>query len=151
MGLIVKNLAAVMANLARTESKVHKGSLKALRDSAEVIVKAAKANAPVDDGHLVACIVASEIRERTALGRFGQITVNVGVDASKLASDSGIAYDYSVPMHEEEYNLGPKSEQKQASSPGVVVGSKFLERAFADKEREVRALMEAALRASVTK
>lgn len=147
MGLIVKNLAGVLTNFSREEKRVEKGSLLALREAANLVVMAAKLNAPVDEGDLEGAITAVEDRSRTSLGRFGVTTIRVGVDTSKLDLDSRKGYDYSIRMHEDpNYNLGPLSEAKQATLAGVTVGYKYLERALKDNERLVRQRMEAAIK-----
>lgn len=150
MGLTVKNLAGVLMNFAREEKKVQKGSIQALREAANLVVMAAKLNAPVDEGDLEGAISAMEDRSRTALGRFGVTTIKVGVDTSKLDLDSRKGYDYSIRMHEDpNYKLGPLSEAKQATLAGVTVGYKYLERALKDNERLVRQRMEAAIKRNI--
>lgn len=150
MGLIVKNLAGVLKSFARQESKVQKGSLLALREAANLVVMAAKLNAPVDEGDLEGAISAIEERNRTSLGRFGVTVIKVGVDTSKLDLGSRNGYDYSIRMHEDpDYKLGPLSEAKQATLGGVTVGYKYLERALKDNERLARQRMEAIIKRSV--
>lgn len=150
MGLTVKNLAGVLMNFAREEKKVQKGSILALREAANLVVMAAKLNAPVDEGDLEGAISAIEDRSRTALGQFGVTTIRVGVDTSKLDLDSRKGYDYSIRMHEDpNYKLGPLSEAKQATLAGVTVGYKYLERALKDNERLVRQRMEAAIKRNI--
>lgn len=149
MGIKVKGLKGVLAKMARTEKKVLDHSLAALRKQAQLVVMMAKLNAPIDKGDLENAIVAREKRERTALGRFGQVVIEVGVDTSLL--DLGIreGFDYSIEMHEGDYNLGPRSQIKQDHLPGVTVGYKYLERALKDSERQIRAQMEQAVRQAV--
>lgn len=145
MGVRVTGLGKVLANLARTEAKVQAGSLAALRESAKEIRDLARLNAPVDTGDLEKAIVTIEVRERTALGRFGQTTIEVGVDPSKLNLEEHGGFDYSIPMHEGVYNLGPKSEAKQ-SGQAEQVGPKYLERALKALQAKIRRNMEDAVR-----
>lgn len=145
MGLIVKGLQAVQARISRTETKVMDGSLRALRAMADLVVAEARRNAPVDTGDLENAIVAIEERERTSLGQFGQISIRVGVDVTKLQLHLHKGFDYSIPMHEDpNYNLGPRSEAKQ-NAQGNVVGYKYLERALKDNEAEIRRRVEKAI------
>lgn len=146
MGLIVKGLKAVQAKISRSEVKVLDGSLRALRAMGELVAKEARLNAPVDTGDLENAIVTIEERGRNALGQFGQVTIRVGVDTSKLRLELHKGFDYSVPMHEDpDYNLGPKSEAKQ-SALGNTVGYKYLERALRENEAEVRRRVEQAVK-----
>lgn len=148
MGLIVKNLKTVLERMARSEAKVEKGSLDALRKAAARVTQGAKDRAPVDDGFLEDSITTKEVQERTSLGRFGQITIEVGVDSAKLRATSGNPHDYSVEMHEDVYELGPKSQAKDDSS-SVGVGPKFLERAWQADEADIRREMQEAIKRSL--
>lgn len=148
MGLIVKGLQAVQARISRTEERVQDNSLKAMRAMAELVVKAAKMNAPIDTGDLEGAIEAIEERERTVQGRFGQTTIRVGVNTEKLQLELHRGFDYSIPMHEDTYNLGPRSAIKQ-SILGNTVGYKYLERALRDNEAEIRRRVEAAIKGAI--
>lgn len=146
MGLKITGADTVKRNLARTEQKAKAGSLQGLRDAAQIIVEEARKNAPIDTGDLEKAIVAVESRERTALGRFGQTQIQVGVDISKLKLEEHGGYDYSIRMHEDpNYNLGPLSQAKQEGSSNTV-GYKYLARALKDKSKEARAAIESAIR-----
>jgi len=125
------------------------GSLSALRAMAKLVVAEAVRNAPVDTGELENAIVAIEERSRTDLGQFGQITIRVGVDVTKLDLEAHGGYDYSIRMHEDpNYNLGPKSEAKQAGQ-GNTVGYKYLERALKDTQEEIRRRVEKAIKEGI--
>lgn len=137
MGLIVKNLKAIKARLARSENKVMDGSLRALRAMGELVAKEARLNAPVDTGELEDAITTIEERTRNSRGQFGQVTIKVGVDVSKLKLEDHKGYDYSIAMHDGVYKLGPLSQEKQ-DSQGNIVGYKYLERALRDNEKKVR-------------
>ncbi|MEG0062979.1 MAG: HK97 gp10 family phage protein [Pseudomonas sp.] len=137
MGLIVKGLKGVMARISRSEKRVMDGSLSALRAMAELVATEARLNAPVDTGELENAISTIEDRTRNSKGQFGQVTIRVGVDTSKLKLEDHKGYDYSIPMHEGTYNLGPKSQAKQ-DAQGNIVGPKYLERALRDNEKKVK-------------
>lgn len=145
MGLIVKGLKGVMARISRSEKRVMDGSLSALRAMAELVRDEARLNAPRDTGDLEGAIDTFEERVRNAKGQFGQVTIRVGVDVSKLKLEDHAGYDYSIPMHEDhEYKLGPKSQAKQ-DGQGNIVGYKYLERALRDNEKKVRAAVSKAV------
>lgn len=145
MGLRVSGLSKVLANMKRTEERVQKGSLEALRQAAKEVVALARKFAPIDDGDLTEAISAQEVRERTSLGRFGQIEIRVGVDVSKLNLEKRKGFDYSIPMHEGSYNLGPLSRIKQAGQ-SEQVGPKYLSRALQQLKGKLTKDMEEAIR-----
>lgn len=150
MGLKIKGLSAVLRKFQRTEETMNRAGLAAMRDAAKVIVMAAKLRAPVDTGDLENAIVAQERRSRNGLGQFGSVTIEVGVDQSKLNLEDHAGFDYSIRMHEDpNYNLGPKSQVKQAALPGVQVGYKYLKRALDDTRELVEMRMEIALKKAV--
>lgn len=149
MGLKVEGLGKVLKNFSRTEARVLQGSLDGLRAAAALVVEEARKNAPVDTGELEKAIVANETRERTSLGRFGQIKIQVGVDVSLLNLSQHAGFDYSIRMHEDPgYKLGPLSEAKQNSSSNTV-GYKYLTRALKDTDAQCKAIMAQAVRGSV--
>lgn len=150
MGLKIKGLSSVLRKFQRTEETMSRAGLAAMRDAAKVVVMAAKLRAPVDTGDLENAIVAQERRSRNGLGQFGSVTIEVGVDQSKLNLEEHGGFDYSIRMHEDpNYNLGPKSQVKQAALPNVQVGYKYLKRALDDTRELVEMRMEIALKKAV--
>lgn len=148
MGLRVRGLSEVLKNMRRTEAKVLKGSLDALRKAAKEVVALTKKMVPVDTFALDKAVSSEELRERTSLGRFGQVTISVGVDMSKLDLSLHNGFDYAVEMHEGTYNLGPKSVIKQAGQPEQV-GPKYLERALKQlRDKITKDMAEATRRAA---
>lgn len=148
MGLRITGLSTVIANMRRTEDKVSAESLSALRNGAEALRDLARANAPIDEGDLESAIVTREVRSRTALGRFGATNIEVGVDTSLLDLESRKGFDYSIPMHEGTYNLGPRSEAKQ-SGQQETVGPKYLSRAMAELSERIQKKVEEAIKRSI--
>lgn len=148
MGLRISGLSTVLANMRRIESKVSSESLQALRSGADLLVRMARRNAPIDEGDLEAAIVSREVRNRTALGQFGATNIQVGVDPSLLDLESRKGFDYSIPMHESTYNLGPLSEAKQAGQQEIV-GSKYLERAMNDLQETIQRKVEEAIKRAI--
>jgi hypothetical protein len=89
------------------------------KQGAEEIMELSKSLAPVDEGHLEE---AHQVIDRNT--RSGNFAFDVFVDPT--VADLGEYLDF---IHNSQYNLGPKSEAKAAST-GMAVGPKFLERAF---------------------
>lgn len=148
MGLRVTGLATVLRNFRRSEEKVARGSLAQLKQAAEEVAKMARKMAPIDLGDLEEAIEAVPVRTRTALGRFGATEFKVGVNIDKLDLGRRGGFDYSVPMHEGVYNLGPLSSIKQAAQ-GEQVGPKYLERALQQLQEKITQDMQNAVRRSV--
>jgi hypothetical protein len=109
-----------------------------LKKCAGEIADLARKMAPIDEGNLEKAIkVRYEGVDRNALGQFvkggGAYTIYVDNDMPVDGRDGKTVGDYAWIMHEHltpagDMNLGPKSEEKQASQ-SIQVGGKFLERA----------------------
>lgn len=93
---------------------------KQMRRGAVRIVDNAKKMAPVDEHNL-----EESIRQEKSYGYRNRLQIDIvaGGEVNGVNVD-----DYAVIMHESDYNLGPKSRQKQAGQTEMV-GPKFLERA----------------------
>lgn len=128
MGLKIKNLDGVSAALQRTQDRVDKASLAFIRRGGKIIADQARLNAPVDTGDLESAIV---VTESVDAARNRRKVIEVAVDPEKLDLESRDGFDYSIEMHEGDYKLGPKSEEKQRALGGeVTVGAKYLDRAI---------------------
>ena len=92
---------------------------KIMHQIAVFIEKEAKLRAPVDQGFLTA-----DIRSMVATPASGAAAV-VYVPVNSPSSP------YAVAMHENHYELGPNSQEKQ-TKVGVVVGRKYLSRAISE-------------------
>ena len=101
---------------------------------AKMICAEAKQNAPVlesHDGKWDGTPLEDSIRVETDYGGSNgrkRFSVVVGGEAGGVDVDR-----YAMIMHEAVYNLGPDSEAKQAANPGVLVGRKYLERAYDER------------------
>ena len=96
--------------------RAHAGQLeKTLSEIGDVAVLESALRAPVDEG------ILTESIENT----LGQDEDGPAV-AIRIPNNSPAA-PYALRMHEDEYQLGPKSEQKQNKS-GVEVGRKYITR-----------------------
>jgi hypothetical protein len=134
--------------LRQVGERAVKGVTAVLRQEAQEIERLARSFAPVDDGYLESAITATRVdSEADSRGRATRSFWRVWVDLEKAApgdekNPSKVVGDYFVAMHEllmpygnGPYNLGPKSQAKDGGSG--VVGGKFMERAFADREKQI--------------
>lgn len=115
-----------MQRLRNIGETVQENARKNMHRAAARIEKTAKMMAPVDQGNLEAAIKTVKTYE----GR-GRLAIDVMVDTASGPERLAI---YAIVMHEGEYELGPKSLEKQASVP-VIVGNRYLTRA-GDEERD---------------
>ncbi|CDT52577.1 hypothetical protein VCR15J2_390008 [Vibrio coralliirubri] len=126
----------IMARLHRIGERVQKHSLDVMRRYAARVEKLAKLNVPVEDFHVEDAIVSQE--KRTGQNR--RVEITVGVDPDLLRQFSGQDYDYSIWLHESQYNLGELSAYKAtlvaSEDPRASVGNKFVERALYAVEDE---------------
>jgi len=110
-----------------------------LRKCADEMKELAIKMAPVDEGNLEKAIKVRYVGEQGAGGRFAKgggayevyIDNSLFVPGRKNGETVGM---YAWEMHEHltpygDYNLGKKSQDKQASDGSVIVGGKFIERA----------------------
>lgn len=97
---------------------------RALEAAGDIAQREARDRAPVDEGVLTDSI------EHEVYVNEGSVVIRVPINAP--------ASEYAVPMHEGQYNLGPKSAAKQ-SQVGVAVGRKYITRALDENRKEIRA------------
>ncbi|MET2951339.1 hypothetical protein ABXV18_24965 [Vibrio owensii] len=140
------NASEVMSRLYRVGDRVQKHSVDVMRRYAARVERLAKLNVPVQDFHVEDSIVTQE--KRSGMNR--RIEITVGVDEGLLREYSGQDYDYSIWLHEADYNLSKLSEYKDSISrsedPKAKVGNKYLENALnsvrndaiAETRREVK-------------
>ena len=88
----------------------------------------AKDLTPVDEGFLTA-----DVSNRT-------VEYKKSYAAVIYIPSNGSSAQYAVPMHENEYILGPKSQDKQ-KKVGKVVGRKFITRAIDGNLKNIRAII----------
>lgn len=108
--------------------KIDEQAFQKCVDIMRVLVEKLKAEAikrvPVDLGGLEKSFSTKIIEAATKDSIIGEVFI----------ATNALASDYAVFMHEMEYELGPKSQEKQDASD-VDVGRKYLERALDDNER----------------
>lgn len=133
MGLKAEGLNELAARLRYAATKVPDNARKVMHREADVIVKEAVLNAPVDDAQLEKSIhkeIAYEARGRLTIAIVAGGTVD-GVDVSR----------YAVVIHEnyEAMKPGPNTLAKRRANPGRRIGSKFIQRAVQARRRKLKA------------
>jgi hypothetical protein len=125
---IDKKFAIETHKLVQKMDKVGGEALKEARDIVRVITdkvqSEAIARAPVDESMLEQSID----KKMEGWGKVGDITGYVFIPSNAPAAS------YAMYMHEMKYNLGERSQQKQAGSK-VAVGRKYLQRALDENAR----------------
>lgn len=145
MGVTVQGLIDTEEMLLLLDTTAPKRVVKALVKAGKDLQKLAIKMAPVDEGDLEKAIMLrgdTAGRERNAAGQFTRTEVEVYIDmdkpltpvANRPSRDGKTVGDYAYEIHEHlspvgSWNLGPLSNQKQMSSPDVVVGGGFMTRA----------------------
>lgn len=139
----VTGVQAAVLRLRNIEKRVHENARKTMHRAADRIVATAKKMAPVDEHNLEDAIVKQ-------VGYEGDRR-RLAIDVVVLPSVNGVRVeDYAAYMHNGEYNLGEKSQAKQAGQ-NEVVGPGFIDRA-ADREQErLRRVMVAAVEEEVSR
>lgn len=122
----------MIARIRQVGERSLRGGADVLREEADKIVETARSFAPVDEGRLEEAIERKMPETRDDNNRV-QVEVWVNPEAPG-SGGANHAMDYAMVMHEFQepagpIPLGPKSEAKQMAK-GVVVGGKFLERAY---------------------
>ena len=126
----LEGTAELLASLRNISDKVSSTARKTMHRGADRIVKRAKLYAPVDTGALVDSIhkeVGYDDQNRRL-----EIDIVAGGEVDGVDVDA-----YVLEIHEnyESMKPGKNTLAKMAANPGVLIGSKFLERAV-DEERE---------------
>ncbi|WP_027368957.1 hypothetical protein [Desulfocurvibacter africanus] len=116
------------------ERKSEQDILKAMQKVEAAALEEAVKRAPIDEGNL-----QLSLQSKTEV-RFRAYVAIVYVATNSPASD------YALVMHEDDYELGPLSQQKQAALPGVRVGHKYLERAFTEEKAKYVKILETELK-----
>lgn len=140
MGLKVTGLNELLSRLSNTAERSSRGAREELKAGAEAIMQRSKSYAPVDEGNLEDAHQVVTVVDDAMSGRHA---FEVGVREDHPASGGKEVGDYAFIMHEGVYNLGPKSQEKNAGFGKV--GRKFMERAFIELTPEVKAKVEAAV------
>ncbi len=107
---------------------------KALKKSATEVQKLARKYAPLDRGNLEDAI---QVISGNKIGRaFAEYYVGVNESHPVPERPDKTVGDYALEMHEGEYDLGFRSQEK-ARKLGVEVGPKYLERALDDLKKPI--------------
>lgn len=129
-------LAAMAKRIESLGGKVKQQALKALDSATDKLLEESVKRCPIDEGFLQ----QSHDRKIEKSGSLDEAKGTVFIPANSPAAD------YALHMHELEYNLGPQSQAKQAAQPGIIVGNKYLERAFEENKKTFLLYIEDALR-----
>lgn len=119
-------------------SQVHGRAVVEINDAMEIgvrrIANTAREMAPVDEGNLESSIKFRNEGRRRKWAAYVDETV---------PDDTGnyTIGDYIDFIHNGLYNLGPKSIAKQGASTGVMVGPRFMERAYDQEVQGVLAMI----------
>jgi hypothetical protein len=118
------NVKDALKGLEASQAALQAASVKAMNKAKDIALEEAVKRAPIDEGNLQHSLQAKTEIEP------GKVEAVVFIPANSPAAD------YALHMHEGVYNLGPVSQQKQASQ-GEMVGRKYLERALAENEERL--------------
>jgi len=141
IGMSVTDNASI--RLKRLDTEVQARMREFMYKSAEKIRDLARLNAPVDNTHVESAIEV-EVERFQGLNRAH--TVKVGIDWDKLRglrAEAGLStqFRYDQWLHEAEYNLGEKSEEKntwvRSFHPKASVGNQFLLRSYLDLKAHI--------------
>lgn len=124
MAITVTGVDELLTSLQQTGQRAERGVAGEIRQGAEDIKDLAVMQAPVDEGNLENAIKVEIDRS----GIRGRVQAYVFVDGDEDAGDGKKVEEYANLMHEGVYQLGPRSQIKNAAVGGGV-GRKFLERA----------------------
>ncbi len=102
---------------------LRKKTTEALDAIGAFVESEAKDRAPIDEGSLVSDI------EHQVYSSDESVVVRVPINA--------VSSEYAVRMHEDDYNLGLRSANKQAML-GKVVGKKYITRGIDEEKREIK-------------
>lgn len=124
---------AVKAFLRNVAEIVPINARKAMHRGADLIIKEAQLNAPVDK-HNLENSIHKEVSYVGLRGRLA-ITLVAGGYVGGVNVD-----DYAMEIHEhyDARNPGPGTQAKMKANPGRKIGAKFLERAVRDQEAKLR-------------
>lgn len=138
MGLEIKGIEALLANLSQTGDRAVRGVSDEIKRGAKKIQDLAREYAPEDEGNLSESIKVEVDRS----GINGRVQAFVYVDGDAAAED-GTVGDYALAVHEGvapygsggHGRIGEKSMAKDAGRG--VVGGKFMERAVDQLQVEI--------------
>ncbi|TDW20406.1 bacteriophage HK97-gp10 putative tail-component [Rhizobium azibense] len=133
----VTGVRQTVLKLRSIGDRVHDNARKTMHAAADRIVETAKKMAPVDKHNLEEAI-------QKKIGYEGR-RKRLAIDIEIAPVVNGVRVeDYATYMHEGEYELGPKSAEKNASQDEEV-GPGFLTRAAEAEEKKLNERMVAAV------
>ena len=127
------------ADLRRLEQGLDREIDHALRKAGRIVQAGAKKRCPKGPTKAQAVAGGRSYKRGGPGGLERSITLKQGHDYVDVGVMSGEALKYAAQMHDGTYNLGPGSKTKQ-NRHGVTVGAEFLDRAYEDQQRQIRAV-----------
>jgi hypothetical protein len=106
------------------DAKASEHAAQIISDLCDKLLVESIKRTPIDEGFLI----ASQKKTVEKGAEVKNVVGHVYIPANAPGSD------YALYIHEGHYTLGAKSQQKQASTD-VIIGRKFLERAFHDNKK----------------
>ena len=120
-----EDIKRMIKKLDLTDDKIHKDVKQMITEATDKLQEESILRSPFDEGFLQAS------HERKIEDKKTKVQGHVYIPANSPASD------YALYMHERIYNLGKHSLEKQAKVD-VVVGRKYLERAFTENTNKFK-------------
>ncbi|WP_288610166.1 hypothetical protein [uncultured Victivallis sp.] len=132
------DFGTVRARIGAGDARMRSAADRAMSDVASFVASEAKDRTPVLTGALTMDVTGETGREG-----------DTAIAAVKVPSNSPAA-SYAVKMHEEAYNPGPGSIDKQRRT-GQRVGKKYITRAIDDNREKIRRILIETLRKAFEK
>lgn len=145
MGIRITGVQNLQSRISNVSERASRGAREGMEAAAEAIKDLAKQYAPVDEGSLEESIKVAKAEDSDFRNR---IAYTVYVDENEPSPRGGVVGNYAVWIHEGNYNLGKKSQEK-AMETGMYVGRKFLEYAVDNLHDELKATIEAKLKQGI--
>ncbi len=135
-GLVPKDIVKLTKNLEKVKVDSGKTAFKIIDTVCDKLMAEAIKRVPVDEGFLEKSFDKQVLKAQLASEVVGYVFVPPNSPAS----------DYAMYMHELQYNLGEKSQEKENASLGIKVGRKYLERALTENDKAFASYIERKLR-----
>ncbi len=133
-GLRIEGVSELITRFDNVSKVSNAKTSKALKQSATEVQKLARKFAPLDRGNLEDAIQV--IGGNKVSRAYAQYFVGVNESHPVPERPGHTVGDYALEMHEGEYDLGERSQEK-ARNLGVEVGPKYLERALEELEKPI--------------
>ena len=122
--------------LEQSSAKTRRESKKEFRRMAETILQTSRDGAPIDEGDL-------EKAHHIQTIRLSKDNIALELSVGGMVGDTDVSV-YAMLMHEGDYNLGLRSQQKEAAG-STEVGPFFMDRAADEHIDDLMAIIERTL------